>query len=321
MAEILQFSFEAVVPILLLMGLGYYLKHIGLIDAHVLDQANKLVFRLFLPVRIFYDIYHLDLTQAFDLKLIGYAAGGILFSILLMLLLVPRFVAENGKRGSIIQAVYRSNYVIYAIPLATNMFGSAGIAPTTMLLPVVMILFNVVGVLVLSAFSERKDQTLTVAQSLLRSGGEIVRNPLILGSVFGILFSILRLPLPHVVAHAAAQVGSIGSPFALLLLGAQFDWSRARGNLKIATLVSLIRLIAMPAVLLTACILLGGFRGAQLGALFSLFCTPTAVNSYVMAKNMHNDADLAGQLVIMTTLLSGFTIFAGIALLRGLELF
>ncbi len=319
--EILKFSFEAVVPILILMVLGYFLKHVGLIDLNMLDKSNKLVFRLFLPVRIFYDIYHLDLSQAFDLKLIGYAAGGILFSILLMLLLVPRFVTQNGKRGSIIQAVYRSNYVIYAIPLATNMFGQAGIAPTTMLLPVVMILFNVVGVLILSAFSERKDANLSVGQSLLRSGGEIARNPLILGSVIGMLFSLLRLPLPNVLANAAAQVGGIGSPLALLLLGAQFDWSRARGNLKIATLVSLLRLVGMPALLLSACILLGGFRGAQLGALFSLFCTPTAVNSYVMAKNMHNDADLAGQLVIMTTLLSGFTIFGGIALLRGLGFF
>ena len=103
--------------------------------------------------------------------------------------------------------------------------------------------------------------------------------------------------------------------------GRSVDWSRAKGNLKVATIVSLVRLIAMPIVLLSICILVGGFRGAQLGALFSLFCTPTAVNSYVMAKNMHNDADLAGQLVIMTTLLSGFTIFGGIALLRGLECF
>jgi len=319
--EILRFSFEAVMPILILMGIGYFLKHIGIIDANMLDKSNKLVFRLFLPVRIFSDIYKLDLSQEFDPKLIGYAVGGIVLSIFLMLIIVPRFIRESGKRGSIIQAVYRSNYVIYAIPLASNMFGDAGVAPTTMLLPVVMILFNVMGVIILSAFSEKKEANQTVAQGLLRTGSEIARNPLILGSVFGILFSLLHIPLPVVMDKAALQIGGIGSPFALLLLGAQFDWSRAKGNLKVATIVSLVRLIVMPIILLSISILIGGFRGAQLGALFSLFCTPTAVNSYVMAKNMHNDADLAGQLVIMTTLLSGFTIFGGIALLRGLGMF
>jgi predicted permease len=110
--------------ILILMGIVIP-QHIVSSSKHR-DKSNKLVFRLFLPVRIFSDIYKLDLSQEFDLKLIGYALGGIVLSILLMLLIVPRFIRENGKRGSIIQAVYRSNYVIYAIPLASNMFGMPG---------------------------------------------------------------------------------------------------------------------------------------------------------------------------------------------------
>ncbi len=321
MLEILSFSFEAVFPLLFLLVIGYYLKHIGLIDSNMLEKSNKLVFRLFLPVRIFSDIYQLDLAQEFDLKLMLYALGGVVFSILLMLAIVPRFVRENGKRGAIIQAIYRSNYIIYAIPLATNMFGEEGVAPTSMLLPMVMILFNVVGVIILSAFSEKRDENQTLAEGLKSTLIEIARNPLILGSVAGIVFSLFHIPLPGVFAKVATQLGGIGSPFALLLLGAQFDWSRARGNLKMSSTVSLVRLVLMPVILLSFCILVGGFRGAQLGALFSLFCTPTAVNSYVMAKNMHNDADLAGQIVIMTTLLSGFTIFCGVALLRGLDLF
>ncbi|MBP7401172.1 MAG: AEC family transporter [Clostridia bacterium] len=321
MIDILGFSFEAVMPILLLMVIGFFLKHIGLIDANMLDKSNKLVFRLFLPARIFSDVYQLDLIREFDLKLMLYAACGVMASILLMLAIVPRFVRQNGKRGSIIQAVYRSNYVIYAIPLATNMFGDAGLAPTTMLLPVVMILFNVIGVIILSAFSDKRDPDQSIRQQIVRTLADIARNPLILGSVAGMVFSLLRIPLPAFLDKAVSQIGGIGSPFALLLLGAQFDWSRAKGNLRIATIVSLVRLVVMPTILLSVCILVGRFQGAQLGALFSLFCTPTAVNSYVMAKNMHNDADLAGQLVIMTTLLSGFTIFAGIALLRGLGLF
>lgn len=321
MSDILGFSFEAVGPLLILLVIGYFLKRVGLIDTNMLDKSNKLVFRLFLPARLFSDIYKMDFAQVFDLKLVFYAIGGIATAILIMLVFVPRFVPENGKRGSIIQAVYRGNYVIYAIPLATNMFQSGGLGPTTMLLPVVMILFNVFGVIILSIFSEKRDANQTLSQGLRQTVVEIVKNPLIIGSVAGIVFSLFHIPVPGVLAKSAEQIGSIGSPFALLLLGAQFDWARARGDVKMATIVSMIRLVIMPVLLLSFCILVGGFRGASLGALFSLFCAPTAVSSYVMAKNMHNDAELAGQLVIMTTLFSGFTIFLGIAVLRGLGLF
>jgi len=260
--DILGFSFEAVMPILLLMVIGFFLKHIGLIDANMLDKSNKLVFRLFLPARIFSDVYQLDLIREFDLKLMLYAACGVMASILLMLAIVPRFVRQNGKRGSIIQAVYRSNYVIYAIPLATNMFGDAGLAPTTMLLPVVMILFNVIGVIILSAFSDKRDPDQSIRQQIVRTLADIARNPLILGSVAGMVFSLLRIPLPAFLDKAVSQIGGIGSPFALLLLGAQFDWSRAKGNLRIATIVSLVRLVVMPTILLSVCILVGRFQGA-----------------------------------------------------------
>jgi predicted permease len=319
--EILKFSFEVVGPVLILLAIGYALKGIGLIDSQMLEKSNKLVFRIFLPVRLFSDISRMDFAQVFDLKLILYAIGGIFAAVLIMLLFVPRFVPDRGKHGVIIQAVYRSNYIIYSIPLATNMFREEGLGPTTMLMPIVMILFNVLGVIILSVFSEKRDANEPLTRALLSTLVEIAKNPLILGSIAGIAFSLLRIQLPGFLAKAADQIGGIGSPFALLLLGAQFDWSRARGDIGTAAIVSLIRLIAMPALLLSFCILVGGFRGAQLGALFSLFCAPTAVNSYVMAKNMHNDAELAGQLVIMTTMLSGFTIFLGIALLRGFGLF
>ena len=321
MIEIMQFSIEAVIPILALLVIGYFLKHAGLIDTHMLEKSNKLVFRLFLPVRIFSDVYKMDFAQEFDLKLVLYAIGGVMLSILIMLLVVPRFVKGNGRRGSVIQAVYRSNYVIYAIALMTNMFGEEGVGPSAMLLPVVMILFNIIGVILLSGFSDKRDADLPLKENLRLTLLEILKNPLIIGSAIGIVFSLLNLTMPAVFDKVATQIGGIGAPFALLLLGAQFDWSKAKGNMRLSVIVSMMRLLVMPALLLTACIVIGGFRGPQLGALFCLFAAPTAVNSYVMAKNMHNDADLAAQLVIMTTLLSSFTIFLGIALLRGLGMF
>ena len=317
MGDILLFSFEAVFPLVVLLVIGYALKSAGLIDANMLDKSNHLVFRLFLPVKIFYDITQMDIAQEFDLKLLIYAAGCVMATILLMWLLIPRFVKRRGQVGTIIQAIYRGNYVIYAIPLATNMFAEKGLGPTSMILPVVMILFNVFGVVILSIFSEKRDTSLPIASGLKKTFIEILKNPLILGSLAGILYSLSGLPMPSLLSKLTGQIGGVGPVLALLLLGAQFDWNKAKGNMKMSMTVALTRMVVMPAILLAFCILVGGFRGPQLGALFSLFAAPTAVNSYVMAKNMHNDADLAGQLVILTTLMSSATIFIGIALLRG----
>ena len=210
--EIMQFSIEAVIPILSLLVIGYFLKHIGLIDNHMLDKSNKLVFRLFLPARIFSDVYQMDFAQEFDLKLVLYAIGGILLSIAIMLVIVPRFVKGNGRRGSVIQAVYRSNYVIYAIALMTNMFGEEGIGPSAMLLPVVMILFNMIGVILLSAFSEKRDANLPLKESLRLTLLEILKNPLIIGSAVGIAFSLLNVALPSAFDQVVSQIGGIGAP-------------------------------------------------------------------------------------------------------------
>jgi predicted permease len=114
---------------------------------------------------------------------------------------------------------------------------------------------------------------------------------------------------------AIGNVAGIASPMALILLGAQCTWTRVRGNLKHALIASSTRLILIPAVMLGIAILVG-FRGVYLGVLMILFCAPTAVSSYVMAKNMHSDADLAGQIIVVSTIMSALTLFGWTFVLR-----
>ena len=135
----------------------------------------------------------------------------------------------------------------------------------------------------------------------------------------GLVFSAFKIPLPEFVFTPLKQIGSIATPLALMLLGCDFSFRGAFRNLKYVLTVSLCRLIAAPAVAITVAAMLG-IRDAKLAVLMVAFGSPVAVSSYTMACNANADAELAGQLVVVTSLLSIFTMFGLVYMTRMLGL-
>jgi len=205
------------------------------------------------------------------------------------------------------------------LPLAINLFGADHVASISMLLPFVIMEFNFLAVVILTLFQEPeqggKRQKLRVGRVLL----DVAKNPLIIASFIGMLFSVFQIPLPLFLSRAVGDLGQIATPFALLLLGGQFDWKRLKGNLRLAGLATALRLVLVPAAFVAMGVWLG-FRGEELGAILIVFCAPTAISSYVMAQNMGSDDELAGQLVLTTTLFSSVTIFLWVTVLRAMQL-
>jgi malate permease and related proteins len=313
--EILRFSFDAVVPLILLVVLGFFLVRWQVINEDFINVANRLCFQVSFPVSLFISITEIDLRTEIDWALYILVITGIAFIVLALLLTVPRLVKGNPQRGALIQGIYRGNFLLMGYPLARNLFGEPGIIPVVMLLPVVIILFNLIAVILLEYY----DQT-SHGFSLKKIVFGVVRNPLIIGAVLGVVFSLLRVELPLFLGRAADDVAASAYPLALILLGGQFKWHKLAGNGKMLASAVLVRMFLIPLIMISAAVCLG-FRGPQLGAVFILFGAPTAVSSYIMARNMNSDADLAGQIVLLTTILSGLTFFAGAFALRALQLF
>lgn len=209
--------------------------------------------------------------------------------------------------------------MLLGLPLAINLFGADHVASISMLLPFVIMEFNFLAVVILTLFQEPeqggKRQKLRVGRVLL----DVAQNPLIIASFIGMLFSVFQIPLPLFLSRAVGDLGQIATPFALLLLGGQFDWKRLKGNLRLAGLATALRLVLVPAAFVAMGVWLG-FRGEELGAILIVFCAPTAISSYVMAQNMGSDDELAGQLVLTTTLFSSVTIFLWVTVLRAMQL-
>lgn len=122
-------SFNVVLPLFLSIALGYFLHRIGMIEDSVQKSMNKLCFRVFLPIYLFNSVYTTDISAAFDPKLMAFAIGGVLALFLLAMALVPRIEPDNAKRGVMIQAIFRSNFVLFGLPVVTSLCGEEHIGP------------------------------------------------------------------------------------------------------------------------------------------------------------------------------------------------
>ena len=306
------FSLNVVAPLFVIMATGYGLRKIRFVSEDFLNQLNKLVFRFCLPLMLFQEIrlsYQGDFS---DMKLIVAALAGISTVILISFLLVPFFVKRKAQRGSIIQGIYRSNFLIYGLPVATGMYGSRAVSAISMLMAIMIPFFNVAAVIILSIYSETEKHRVTV-KNLLR---EMLTNPLIVGSVCGIAAGMLHLELPRFIDLPVAQLAGTAAPLALFVLGGEFKFHTLRNNWTKVIAVTIVRLLIVP-ILALSIFVSAGFRDVDLTVLLCIFATPAAMAGYIMAKNMGNDGELAGQIVVLTTACSCVTIFFFIYFLRS----
>jgi predicted permease len=145
---------------------------------------------------------------------------------------------------------------------------------------------------------------------------DIIHNPLIIGSVCGILAGIIRLELPRTINIPVTQLAATAAPLALFVLGGEFKFHNLSHNWVKVVAVTFVRLLIIPLIALSICIM-AGFCGVELAVLLCIFATPAAMAGYIMAKNMGNDGELSGQIVVLTTACSCVTIFFFIYFLRA----
>ena len=306
------FSLNVVAPLFVLMATGYGLRKIRFLSEDFLAQLNKFVFKFCLPLMLFQEIrlsYKGDFSNT---KLMVAALAGISVTILISFLLVPLMVKRKAQRGSIIQGIYRSNFLIYGLPLATGMYADLAISTISTLMAIMIPFYNVAAVIILSIYSETETHKVTV-KNLFH---DIVSNPLIIGSVAGILAAQFRLDLPRAVEVPVAQLAATAAPLALFVLGGEFKFHNLRNNWMKVIAVTLVRLVVVPVIALSIFIFIG-FRNVDLAVLLCIFATPAAMAGYIMAKNMGNDAELSGQIVVFSTACSCVTIFFLIYFLRS----
>ena len=311
--EELRLSANAVLPVFLMMAAGYLSRELGVLERGDVGKMNRVAFRVFLPCLLFYNVYRSDLSSAVNGALIAYAVLGVLAVFAAAYFVVLRLEPLNERRGVLMQGVFRSNYVILGLPIAQALLGEGDLGPVSVLIAIVVPLFNVLAVFVLERF---RGGSVKAGEVLL----QMLKNPLVISSALGILALVLGLKLPSVLEKTVSGLGAVATPLQLFLLGAFFRFEGLGRYAKALTAVTGIKLVVTPAVFLSLAAALG-FRGAEFVALLGIFASPTAVNSFTMAQQMGGDAELAGDIVVSTSVFSAVTMFLWIFAFKTLGVF
>jgi predicted permease len=315
--DVFLFSFNAIAPMLFTMLVGWLIAWRGHIDGSNIAFLNRLCFRYLLPFHIFNSVYSIDFYMEFDPALVVFCIVSIFAVALAAWIFFTLTVKDRARRCIFIVSSFRSNNIIYALPLATNLFGEPGIRAAAMLVPITIIVFNFFTVIVMVYHAQDGGE---MRSALKRTTVDILKNPLIIGSVLGIVMSLFHVKLPSFLKSGIVSVATTGTPVSLILLGAQIDLKKLEGSLKPALAACLLRLVIVPAVLVSVMIF-AGFRGPQLGALMVVFAAPCAVTNLVMAHNYNIEPKFAAQTVYLSTVLSMVTMFFAISALRMLAFF
>lgn len=292
---------NAVMPFLIYISFGYGVRMSGLVDEAFMNKLNKLIFRAFFPILMFNNLYKVEPGFTLDGRLVAVGVGSVLLLELILVFLVPKFVKGNPQRGVVIQAVYRSNFVLFAIPLTTSLFGETGSVLASMMVAIVIPIYNVTAVIILELFHGGKSDIRVLVKN-------VCTNPLILGALVGFIFFMLQIKLPACIDETAAQFADLTTPLALFVLGGTLHFSAVRGNLKYLVPSLTVKMVFLPAVI-TALATAMGFGNLERFVLFTMYATPVATASYSMAQNMGGDGELAGQFVVISTAVSIVTIF------------
>ena len=309
-------SFNVIAPVFFLMVLGYLLvNYTSLADRKLTKQANAIVFKIFLPCMLFYNVYQSDIGAEIQsrIKLCIWAAGGLLILFVLLCLIVPKVVKQENQQGVVIQGIFRSNYVIFGVAVVQNMYGVKSTTTAAILSAILVPMYNFLAVVALSIFGEKRE---TDWKKIIL---DIVKNPLIISSVLGIIFSLLGIRLPTAVDTTVQDLAKLSTPIAFMILGGDLDFSKVRGNLKVASVVLTIKLVILPLIMIPMIVMMG-YRDADLLSGLLAYQTPVAVSSYIMAQQAGADGQLAGQLVVFSSVLSIFTLFVTILILRTIGL-
>lgn len=328
--ENLLFTLNAILPIILPILLGYGLKRLHFFSDTFLTEANKLVFKVLIPILLFSNLYLADLTQI-NWAFVGYAALAIIVLFLIGMIVVI-FIPNRKQKGVVLQAAFRSNYAIIGIPLATALGGAVAGAEASVVAAVSVPLFNILAVVALSIYDHEEGQKISVKNILFK----IVTNPLILGVfcglvVCGITMGINSVPGNDVagflneylkfIPDTISTLGKMATPLALIVLGGRFEFKAVKALWRQITVAVALRLVIAPALFLIIAYFLGFKGSTQFAILIALFASPIAVSSAPMAAQMGQDEELAGQIVVWTSTLSAFSLFIIILICASMQIF
>lgn len=309
------FILNTVTPIFLIIVVGWFLRKIGIIEETFLKVSTKLVFNVTLPVLIFLKLASIDFNAIFDSIMIILIYGSMVIIFLISWLISKLFIKKGEGRGVFIQGSFWPNNVILGLALIMNIFGEKAVSKMVMILVFSIPLNYFLSVIALT-ISDRYEKRSEVIKEMIVS---LSSNPIIISAIIAISFSLIKIPIPIILSNTGDYIAAITLPLALIGLGGTLRIKHFKNTSLVTIGALVIKLIISPTLAVIFGYLLG-YGDTDLGLIFIIFACPTAIMSFILADSMTKYGEIAGNIVLTTTLLSSFTIPVGLMLLDILNL-
>ena len=291
---------NAVIPSAIYLIIGIILKVAGVMTDEEVKKFTHVVFVTLYPFIMFDNLYGKNIVDNMDMKLGVYAVVFTALQFAASWIFVCKIEKSNYERGAMIQALYRSNYVLMGFPIAVNLFGKGNITAVAIIMMLVVPFYNISAVILFETFRGGK---VDIGHMLKR----ILTNPIIDGGIAAFIVMALGITLPSPVVNTITTLSDATAPIAMILLGAALNIKGFTSDRRRITICTVGKLIVFPAIGITGAVLLG-IRDVQLIAVTLMVAAPVALASYAMASSMGGNGKLAGELVVVTTIASCFTI-------------
>ncbi|MCD7981667.1 MAG: AEC family transporter [Clostridiales bacterium] len=306
------FSVNVTIPIFLVMVVGYFLRRIGILNDNFVTVANKFNFTVTLPVLLYKDLASVDILEVFDWKYVLFCALATSAGFWGSWAIAKLTLKDRSLRGAFTQAAFRSSAAVMGLAFIQNIYGESAMG-SLMIIGAVP-LYNIYSVIVLTFEGDYPEGERDTGR-IKKAGINILKNPIIIAIVIGMIVALLGNPMPELVNSTVENIAKMATPLALIGLGAGFEGRKALKKIKPTLGASFIKLIAQAAIFIPIAAHLG-FTGEKMVALAVMLAGPATPSCYIMAKNMHNDGVLTASIVVATTLLASVTLTAWIFILR-----
>ncbi len=310
------FSINTTMPIFLVMVIGYFLRRIKILNEDFVKVANKLNFKVTLPVLLFRDLSSVDIRAVFDLKYVLFCAIATSLCFWVIWGIAKLFMKDKTMIGAFVQASFRSSAAVMGLAFIQNVYGSSAMGP--LMIVGAVPLYNVYSVLVLTFEGTNEDGSKDT-KKLKEAAFNIIKNPIIIGVILGLAASYFRVDFPEIIDGTVNSVAVTATPLALIALGAGFEGRKALKKIKPTLVASFIKLFAQAAIFIPIATALG-FTGEKMIAIVVMLAAPATPSCYIMAKNMNNDGTLTASIVVATTLLASLTLTMWIFILKTVNL-
>jgi len=187
--QILSTAANAIMPIILLILIGYALRQSGFLTEAFLKNGNRLTFKVLLPVTLFINVYNIESFDRINWPVVIYCVGMVCLIFLLGMFTLVRTTRIKERKGVLLQCFFRSNFAIIGLPLAAALGGAEASAITSVISAFTIPVFNILAVVALTIYTKDQSGKKHSIGSMIRS---ICSNYMILGTLLGMVFLCLR---------------------------------------------------------------------------------------------------------------------------------